>query len=93
MIGKCDRAIAESAALDHVAPYSAFKDGLIRDYQFKGPQWTLGKNFDGTGTFGPYLVTPDEIPVDAVNLNIKTVLNGEVMQRPTPTTCCSRCQR
>ena len=80
VIGKGGRAIAEDAALDHVAAYSVFNDGSIRDYQFKGPQWTLGKNFDGTGAFGPYLVTPDEIPTGAVGLDIKTLLNGQVMQ-------------
>jgi 2-keto-4-pentenoate hydratase/2-oxohepta-3-ene-1,7-dioic acid hydratase in catechol pathway len=56
VIGKAGRRIAMERALDHVAAYSVFNDGSIRDWQFKGPQWTLGKNFDDTGPFGPFLV-------------------------------------
>ena len=55
----------KAAALDHVAGYSIFNDGSIRDYQFKAPQWTMGKNFDGTGAFGPVFVTADELPPGA----------------------------
>lgn len=72
--------IAEADALDHVAGYSVFNDASIRDYQLRTPQWTAGKNFDDTGAFGPYLVTPDELPTGAAGLKIECRLNGEVMQ-------------
>src|SRR5580698_1153957 len=48
-------------ALDHVAGYSLFNDATVRDFQLRTPQWTMGKNFDGTGSFGPWLVTPDAV--------------------------------
>lgn len=51
IIGKRGRHIAKEDALDYVAGYSIFNDASIRDYQFKAPQWTVGKNFDDTGAF------------------------------------------
>lgn len=80
VIGKGGRHISEAKALEHIAGYSVFNDGSIRDYQMKAPQWTVGKNFDGTGAFGPYFVTPDELPPGAKGLKIETRLNGEVVQ-------------
>lgn len=80
VIGKAARDVAAAAALSHVGGYSVFNDGSVRDYQLKTPQWTIGKNFDATGAFGPWLVTPDEVPPGARGLNIVTRLNGEVMQ-------------
>jgi acylpyruvate hydrolase len=67
-------------ALDYVAGYTCFNDGTVRDYQRKSSQWTAGKNFDGTGGFGPDLVTPDELPPGAAGLRIVSRLNGAVMQ-------------
>ena len=80
VIGKRGRNIAKGDALKHVAGYSCFNDGSIRDYQFKSSQFTMGKNFDGTGGFGPELVTPDELPEGANGLAITCTLNGQVMQ-------------
>jgi acylpyruvate hydrolase len=80
VIGKGGRHIAEKDALDHIAGYSLFNDGSVREYQFKTPQWTVGKNFDGTGAFGPDLVTADELPAGAKGLLLETRLNGEVVQ-------------
>ena len=57
-----------------------FNDGTIRDFQLRTPQWTIGKNFDGTGAFGPWLVTPDAAPPGAYGLRIQGRLNGQVMQ-------------
>ncbi|HZZ04728.1 fumarylacetoacetate hydrolase family protein [Paraburkholderia sp.] len=74
------RHIAQADALSHVAGYALFNDGSVRDYQFKTPQWTVGKNFDGTGAFGPELVTPDEVPHGARGLQLETRLNGEIVQ-------------
>lgn len=81
VLGKGGRHIALGAALDHVFGYSVFNDGSIRDYQLRTPQWTVGKNFDGTGAFGPWLVTADALPPGARGLMLETRLNGEVMQR------------
>ncbi len=80
VIGKPGRHISKANALDHVAGYSIFNDGSVRDIQLRTPQWTLGKNFDGTGAFGPYFVTADELPAGAAGLRLETVLNGTVVQ-------------
>ena len=80
VIGKAGRRIAKADALDHVAGYSIFNDGSVRDFQLQTSQWTMGKNFDGTGAFGPVYVTADELPPGARGLRLQTRLNGEVMQ-------------
>jgi 2-keto-4-pentenoate hydratase/2-oxohepta-3-ene-1,7-dioic acid hydratase in catechol pathway len=80
VIGKKARHLNLENALDCVAGYSIFNDGSIRDYQRKTNQWTIGKNFDQTGAFGPWLVTPDELPLGCDGLNIQSRLNGKVMQ-------------
>ncbi len=80
VIGKKARHLTKTNALDCVAGYSCFNDGSIRDYQRKTNQWTIGKNFDGSGPFGPWLVTPDELPPGAAGLRIQSRLNGKVMQ-------------
>ena len=80
VIGRGGRDIPKARALDHVVAYSLFNDASIRDYQFKAPQWTVGKNFDDTGAFGPYLVTADELPPGCQGLRLQTRLNGEVVQ-------------
>jgi 2-keto-4-pentenoate hydratase/2-oxohepta-3-ene-1,7-dioic acid hydratase in catechol pathway len=63
-----------------VAGYSLFNDATLRDFQLRTPQWTMGKNFNGTGAFGPWLVTPDAVPPGARGLRIQGRLNGRVMQ-------------
>lgn len=82
VIGKGGRRITRADALDHVAGYTICNDASIRDYQMKSPskQWTIGKNFDGTGAFGPFFVTADSLPPGAAGLHLETRLNGEVMQ-------------
>jgi 2-keto-4-pentenoate hydratase/2-oxohepta-3-ene-1,7-dioic acid hydratase in catechol pathway len=80
VVGKKARHLTLDNALDCVAGYSIFNDGSIRDYQRKTTQWTIGKNFDQTGAFGPWLVTPDELPPGCAGLNIQSRLNGQVMQ-------------
>lgn len=80
IVGKKARHLTLDNALDCVAGYSIFNDGSIRDYQRKTTQWTIGKNFDHTGAFGPWLVTPDELPLGCHGLNIQSRLNGQVMQ-------------
>jgi acylpyruvate hydrolase len=80
VVGKPRRRIPRDQALDHVAGYSLFNDATIRDFQLRTPQWTMGKNFDATGAFGPWLVTPDAAPPGAHGLRIQGRLNGQVMQ-------------
>ena len=80
IVGKKARHLTLENALDCVAGYSIFNDGSIRDYQRKTTQWTIGKNFDQTGAFGPWLVTPEELPLGCDGLNIQSRLNGQVMQ-------------
>src|SRR4051794_11110973 len=67
-------------ALQYVFGYSCFNDMSVRDYQKRTPQWTIGKNFDATGGFGPSIVTADELPAGAKGLRIQGRLNGQVMQ-------------
>lgn len=74
------RHTTQADALRHVFGYTPFNDMSVRDYQKRTPQWTIGKNFDGTGGFGPVLVTADELPPGASGLHIQGRLNGEVMQ-------------
>jgi len=78
IIGKGGRHIKESDALAHVAGYTCFVDGSVRDYQKHSV--TSGKNFIGTGPLGPWLATSDEIP-DPTKLTLTTRLNGQEMQR------------
>ncbi|MEQ9495808.1 MAG: fumarylacetoacetate hydrolase family protein [Deltaproteobacteria bacterium] len=80
VIGRGGRRIAEADALDYVAGYAVFNDGSIRDYQTRTPQWTIGKNFHGTGALGPDLVTPDELPPGAAGLRMTTHVDDELMQ-------------
>lgn len=74
------RHIPKDRALDCVAGYALFNEGSVREYQFKSPQWTVGKNFDGTGAFGPDLVTADELPAGGKGLLLQTKVNGRVVQ-------------
>ena len=81
VIGKAGRHIKAEHALDHVAGYTCFVDGSVRDFQKFSV--TSGKNFPGTGPLGPWLVTTDEIP-DPSKLTLMTRLNGkEVQHSPT----------
>lgn len=80
VIGKAGRAISKANALNHVAGYTVFNDGSIRDYQLQTAQWTIGKNFDDTGSMGPGFVTADSLPPGATGLRLTTRLNGEVLQ-------------
>lgn len=81
IIGRGGKHISKERALDHVFGYSVFNDGSVREYQFKSPQWTVGKTFDKTGGFGPAVVTADELPAGAKGLVLETRLNGETVQK------------
>jgi 2-keto-4-pentenoate hydratase/2-oxohepta-3-ene-1,7-dioic acid hydratase in catechol pathway len=79
VIGKTGWRIPEADALDYVAGYSCFGDNSIRDFQRHTPMVTPGKNFDRSGSFGPWLVPADEVG-DPAGLNLETRLNGTVVQ-------------
>lgn len=79
VIGKGGRRIPREKALEHVAGYSVFNDGSVRDWQRHNIQFTPGKNFPGTGAFGPALVTPDELP-DLGDQRVQTRINGQLVQ-------------
>lgn len=80
IVGRSARHVAREDALAYIAGYSIFNDASLRDYQRKSSQWTMGKNFDGTGAFGPVFVSADELPAGAAGLRIQSRLNGETMQ-------------
>ena len=80
VIGQRTRNVSEADALAAVFGYACFNDASVRDYQKRTSQWTIGKNFDGTGGFGPCLVTADELPPGCTGLRIQSRLNGQVMQ-------------
>ncbi|MET3761705.1 fumarylacetoacetate hydrolase family protein [Sphingomonas sp. UYEF23] len=79
VIGRGGRAIAEQDAMAHVAGYACFNDASIRDWQWHTSQFIPGKNFPGTGAFGPQLVTPQEAG-DLSDVHVTTRLNGEIVQ-------------
>jgi len=79
IIGTEGRRISQSNAMKHVAGYSCYNDGSVRDWQRHTVQWTAGKNFAGTGPFGPWMVTADEIPPGS-RLTLSCRLNGQQMQ-------------
>jgi len=79
IIGKPGRNISAPDAFEHVAGYTCFNDGSIRDFQRHTTQFWAGKNFDRTGAMGPWLVTSDEMQ-DLGPQQLTTRLNGEVMQ-------------
>lgn len=79
VIGKRARHVKRAEAMSYVAGYTAFNDGSIRDYQRHSAQFTPGKNFHRSGSFGPWLVTTDEI-ADPRALQLTTRLNGQIVQ-------------
>ena len=79
VIGKAGRRIEKENWLRHVAGFSCYNDGSVREYQRHTSQFTPGKNFPATGGFGPWMVTPDHID-DFDAIEITTRLNGTVMQ-------------
>lgn len=82
VVGRPGRRIAKADWLRHVAGFSCYNDGSVREYQRHTSQFTPGKNFMATGGFGPWLQTPDAI-ADFDAMAITTRLNGTVMQQAT----------
>jgi 2-keto-4-pentenoate hydratase/2-oxohepta-3-ene-1,7-dioic acid hydratase in catechol pathway len=79
IVGKAGRYIAKADAWDHIAGFACYNDGSVRDWQRHTHQFTPGKNFPRTGGFGPWMVTPDEMP-DFGSRSILTRLNGQTVQ-------------
>jgi 2-keto-4-pentenoate hydratase/2-oxohepta-3-ene-1,7-dioic acid hydratase in catechol pathway len=82
IIGRGGRAIPHAEAMHHVAGYACYNDATVRDWQRHTQQFTPGKNFPGTGAFGPVLITADEI-ADVSALSIATRVNGATVQAAT----------
>jgi 2-keto-4-pentenoate hydratase/2-oxohepta-3-ene-1,7-dioic acid hydratase in catechol pathway len=82
IIGKPGRRISQADSWSHIAGYSCYNDGSVREWQRHTVQWTAGKNFARTGGFGPWMVTADEIPPGTV-MTLSCRLNGERMQHAT----------
>lgn len=80
VIGKPAKHLTLQNAYSCIAGYSCFNDGSVRAFQRRTAQWDMGKNFDKTGGFGPWMVTADELPEGAKGLKIETRLNGQVLQ-------------
>lgn len=82
IIGKPGRHIAREDAFGHVAGYACYNDGSVRDFQRHTHQFTPGKNFPGTGAFGPWMMTPDELG-ELGPQRLQTRVNGQVVQDAT----------
>ena len=80
IIGKRAKHLTLENAADCIAGYACGNEGSIREYQRHTTQWGMGKNFDRTGSIGPWMVTADELPRGGKGLKIQTRLNGNVMQ-------------
>jgi acylpyruvate hydrolase len=80
IVGKRARHLTMDNAVDCIAGYSCANEGSVREFQRHTTQWGMGKNFDRTGGFGPWMVTADELPRGAKGLKIMSRLNGKTMQ-------------
>jgi acylpyruvate hydrolase len=80
VVGKRAKHLTMANATACVAGYSCSNEGSVREFQRKTTQWDMGKNFDRTGGFGPWMVTADELPDAGKGLKIQSRLNGTVMQ-------------
>ena len=81
-VGNAKRYTARSDACSHIAGYACYNEGSVRDFQRHTHQFTSGKNFPGTGAFGPWMMTPDELG-DVTPLRLRTRLNGQIVQDAT----------
>jgi 2-keto-4-pentenoate hydratase/2-oxohepta-3-ene-1,7-dioic acid hydratase in catechol pathway len=80
IIGKRAKHLTMENATDCIAGYACGNEGSIREYQRHTTQWGMGKNFDQTGSIGPWVVSADELPKGGKGLKIETRLNGKMMQ-------------
>ena len=87
IIGRPARHVRREDAYDYVAGYSCFFDGSARDFQRHGLMWTPGKNFERSGSFGPWMVTNDA-DIDPARFHLRTRVNGEIMQDESVAELC-----
>jgi acylpyruvate hydrolase len=80
IIGKRAKHMTRENAVSCIAGYSCFNEGSIREFQRHTTQWHMGKNFDRSGSFGPWMVSADELPAGGNGLKIESRVNGKVMQ-------------
>jgi len=80
IVGRRAKHLTMANATSCIAGYSCSNEGSVREFQRKTTQWDMGKNFDRTGGFGPWMVTADELPDAGKGLKIQSRLNGTVMQ-------------
>lgn len=80
IIGKRAKHLSMGNAVDCIAGYSCANEGSVREFQRHTTQWGMGKNFDRTGGFGPWMMTADEVPPGGKGLKIMSRLNGKTMQ-------------
>lgn len=80
IIGKRVKHLTLANATDCIAGYTCGNEGSVREYQRHTTQWGMGKNFDRTGSVGPWMVTADELPKGGKGLKIETRLNGSTTQ-------------
>jgi acylpyruvate hydrolase len=80
VIGRPAKHMMLDNALSCVAGYTCANEGSIREFQRHTTQWHMGKNFDNSGSIGPWLVTADELPPGGKGLKIESRVNGKVMQ-------------
>jgi len=80
VIGRRAKHMTLDNALSCVAGYACANEGSIREFQRHTTQWHIGKNFDNSGSIGPWVVTADELPPGGKGLKIECRVNGKVMQ-------------
>ncbi len=80
IVGKRAKHLTMQNATSCIAGWSCSNEGSVREFQRKTTQWDMGKNFDRTGGFGPWMVTADELPDAGKGLKLQSRLNGQVMQ-------------
>jgi 2-keto-4-pentenoate hydratase/2-oxohepta-3-ene-1,7-dioic acid hydratase in catechol pathway len=80
VVGRRAKHLTKENAISCIVGYSCFNEGSVREFQRHTTQWGMGKNFDRTGGFGPWIVSADELPNAGAGLNIQSRLNGHVMQ-------------
>jgi 2-keto-4-pentenoate hydratase/2-oxohepta-3-ene-1,7-dioic acid hydratase in catechol pathway len=80
VIGQPCRHVSVEQAMDYVGGYTCLADNSVRDFQKHAAQVTPGKNFERSGSIGPWIVTADEVP-DPHALEVNGRLNGQLMQK------------
>ncbi|MEU6320708.1 fumarylacetoacetate hydrolase family protein [Streptomyces sp. NPDC047009] len=81
VIGKQVRRADEQQATEAIAGFTVMNDISVRDWQFRTIEWTQGKIWEATTPVGPYVVTPDEVGGVRPALEVRTVVDGQVVQQ------------